>query len=160
MTDSKQKGSKEQDELEPGLAEDLPEGYEEVDEEPDDAVIGRALRGSLAVLLVVLVIAAAAYFLTRGSGAAAPEQDIENAAPQAVAETLDLPDVAFADVTQAAGIDFVHFNGATGDKLLPESMGSGAAFFDYDNDGDPDLLLVNSSSWPWADAAGPAPSLR
>ena len=55
----------------------------------------------------------------------------------------------FTDVTQAAGITFVHENGAAGDKLLPETMGGGCALFDYDNDGDVDLLLVNSSRWPW-----------
>ena len=39
--------------------------------------------------------------------------------------------------------DFVHANGANGDKLLPETMGGGCAFFDFDNDGDQDLLFVN-----------------
>ena len=49
---------------------------------------------------------------------------------------------------RAAGIKFVHNNGAYGDKLLPETMGGGVAFFDYDNDGDQDLLFVNSTYWP------------
>ena len=47
-----------------------------------------------------------------------------------------------------AGINFVHDNGAFGDKLLPETMGSGVAFLDYDGDGDQDLFFVNSSYWP------------
>ena len=59
------------------------------------------------------------------------------------------PDRAFVDVTSAAGIDFVHNNGAHGEKLLPETMGGGVAFFDFDNDGDADLLFVNSTWWPW-----------
>ena len=54
----------------------------------------------------------------------------------------------FTDITAAAGIDFVHVNGSYGEKLMPETIGSGAAFIDYDNDGDQDLLLVNSSEWP------------
>ncbi|HSL83107.1 MAG TPA: CRTAC1 family protein, partial [Thermoanaerobaculia bacterium] len=55
------------------------------------------------------------------------------------------PPAPFRDVTAAAGIAFVHSNGATGEKLLPETMGGGVAFFDYDGDGDPDLLFVDSA---------------
>lgn len=58
------------------------------------------------------------------------------------------PIVHFTDVTTAAGITFVHNNGAYGDKLLPETMGSGAAFFDADGDGDQDLLFANGTYWP------------
>ncbi len=66
-----------------------------------------------------------------------------------------LPDVKFVEITSEAGIKFEHVNAARGEKLLPETMGSGAAFFDYDGDGDADLLLVNSSHWP--DAPSPSP---
>jgi enediyne biosynthesis protein E4 len=59
-----------------------------------------------------------------------------------------LPSVKFVDITKDAGITFVHNNGAFGDKLLPETMGSGVAFLDYDGDGDQDLFFVNSSYWP------------
>ncbi len=52
------------------------------------------------------------------------------------------------DVTQQAGIDFRHNSGSFGKKYLPETLGAGCAFFDYDNDGWPDILLVNSSDWP------------
>jgi hypothetical protein len=54
----------------------------------------------------------------------------------------------FVDVTESAGIAFVHENGAFGEKYLPETMGSGVAFFDADGDGDQDLLFVNSRRWP------------
>src|SRR5436190_13923855 len=54
----------------------------------------------------------------------------------------------FTDITSQAGITFVHNNGAFGDKLLPETMGGGVAFFDFDNDGNQDLLFVNSTYWP------------
>src|SRR3954447_19252216 len=53
-----------------------------------------------------------------------------------------------SDVTAAAGIQFRHTNGAYGGKLLPETLGSGCAFIDYDADGWPDILLVNGMDWP------------
>ena len=48
----------------------------------------------------------------------------------------------FDDVAKQSGIDFWQYSGATGEYLLPEVMGSGAALFDYDNDGDLDVFLV------------------
>ena len=54
----------------------------------------------------------------------------------------------FTDVTNSAGIHFHHNNGAYGGKLLPETLGSGCAFLDYDADGWQDILLVNSMDWP------------
>ncbi len=55
--------------------------------------------------------------------------------------------VRFRDITRQAGISFVHNNGAAGKKWLPETMGPGCAFIDYDNDGYPDILLVNGETW-------------
>ena len=54
----------------------------------------------------------------------------------------------FEDVTRAAGIHFVHYNGSFGKKWLPETMGPGVAFVDYDNDGWQDVLIVNGMDWP------------
>ncbi len=56
--------------------------------------------------------------------------------------------VVFSDVTQQAGIRFRHVSGAFGNKYLPETMGSGGAFLDFDGDGRQDILLVNSKNWP------------
>ena len=56
--------------------------------------------------------------------------------------------IHFRDVTAQAGIRFVHNNGAFGKKWLPETMGPGCAFIDYDNDGYPDILLVDGEDWP------------
>jgi hypothetical protein len=54
----------------------------------------------------------------------------------------------FTDVTSSAGIHFRHNSGAAGAKLLPETLGSGCAFLDYDADGWQDILLVNGMNWP------------
>src|SRR5271166_3490103 len=56
--------------------------------------------------------------------------------------------IHFRDITSQAGIHFTHNNGAFGKKWLPETMGPGCAFIDYDNDGYPDILLVNGEDWP------------
>ena len=56
--------------------------------------------------------------------------------------------ITFRDITEQAGIHFTHNNGAFGKKYLPETMGPGCAFIDYDNDGYPDILLVNGQDWP------------
>ncbi len=60
----------------------------------------------------------------------------------------DASGVTFRDVTQHAGIRFTHNNGAFGKKFLPETLGPGVAFIDYDNDGWPDIFLVNGMDWP------------
>jgi hypothetical protein len=58
------------------------------------------------------------------------------------------PGVRLADVTAAAGLQFRHNTGAYGGKLLPETLGAGCAFLDYDADGWQDILLVNGMDWP------------
>jgi hypothetical protein len=55
--------------------------------------------------------------------------------------------VRFTDVTATAGIKFTHNSGRAGKKWLPETLGSGCAFFDADGDGWLDILLVNSKDW-------------
>ena len=58
------------------------------------------------------------------------------------------PGFRLSDVTGSAGINFKHNSGAFGGKFLPETLGSGCAFIDYDADGWPDILLVNGMDWP------------
>lgn len=60
----------------------------------------------------------------------------------------------YVEITREAGIEFVHTNGAEGEKLLPETMGSGVAFIDYDGDGSPDLFFVNFQPRPGNAARG------
>lgn len=120
----------------------------------DDAIIGQALKRSAWFLVTLGVLAVAGWWLLRERGDDAPEQSLTVDAPEVVVQEVEAPEIHFRDIAEAAGIDFVHYNGAYGDKLLPESMGGGVAFFDYDLDGDVDLLLVNSSDWPHAEASG------
>ena len=56
--------------------------------------------------------------------------------------------IQFVDITEEAGIHFKHHTGAFGKKYLPETMGSGVCFIDYDNDGWQDIFLVQSMDWP------------
>jgi hypothetical protein len=56
--------------------------------------------------------------------------------------------IQFRDITAQAGIHFTHNNGAFGKKWLPETMGPGCAFIDYDNDGYPDIVLINGEDFP------------
>src|ERR1700677_5340215 len=60
------------------------------------------------------------------------------------------PDAGFrlVDVTAQAGIQFRHNSGAYGGKLLPETLGAGCAFLDYDADGWQDVLVINGMDWP------------
>jgi hypothetical protein len=67
--------------------------------------------------------------------------------------------IEFTDVTEKAGIGFKHNSGAFGKKYLPETMGSGVCFLDYDNDGWQDILLVNSMNWPEHESGKSFPAL-
>jgi enediyne biosynthesis protein E4 len=58
------------------------------------------------------------------------------------------PAIQFTDVTRPAGIDFTHYTGAFGRKYLPETLGPGVAFIDYDGDGWQDLFFTNGKDWP------------
>jgi len=62
--------------------------------------------------------------------------------------------IEFRDITAQAGIHFTHNNGAFGKKWLPETMGPGCAFIDYDNDGYPDIVLTNGEDFPGHPHAG------
>jgi len=56
--------------------------------------------------------------------------------------------VQFEDVTKSSGLTFVHYSGATGKKYLPETLGPGVAFVDFDGDGWQDLFFTNGKDWP------------
>ncbi len=123
--------------------------YDPETEERDDAVIGTALRWSLLVFGIVGVIGAAVAFLLTRPAPPPPVRETKLARVEVrEAPKVEIPVAPFTDVTELAGIRFKHENGARGKKLLPETMGGGCAFFDFDNDGDQDLLFVNGQQWP------------
>jgi hypothetical protein len=67
--------------------------------------------------------------------------------------------IVFTDIAEQAGIHFKYNNGAFGKKYLPETMGAGICFIDYDNDGWQDILLVNSMDWPGHKSGRSTPAL-
>jgi hypothetical protein len=99
---------------------------------------GNLSKGGKAALLVFVVLHAS-VFLASGSSIGSPEQS----------QTASVADSAtpgrFVDVTQRLGIHFQHQASHTSRKYLPETMGSGVALFDYDNDGRLDIFLVNGA---------------
>ena len=127
----------------------------------DEAPIKRALWLSLAVLVLV-GIAVAGLFLYSDQPIQAPEVvELETQGPVTSQQTpVSMPDFQFTDITDAAGIHFIHENGAYGERLLPETMGGGVAFLDYDNDDHLDLLLINSNHWSWHSEGQDRPTMH
>ena len=119
-----------------------------------EARIRRAFILSSVVIAGAVLIGGLGWLLLQRP---APETRVEEASlptpmpaqpPAGDVGAASPPAVRFTDITEVAGIGFVHVNGAYGERLMPETIGSGAAFFDYDRDGDQDLFLVNSRRWP------------
>jgi len=111
----------------------------------------------VALAVVALAgIAGVVYYFTRPS--AVTKTVVPEIEESKKRDTVPVPKVTFTDITKQAGINFTHVSGATGRKLLPETMGSGCAFFDFDNDGKPDLLLINSRPWPGS--KDPVPTMK
>ncbi|MBI3863167.1 MAG: CRTAC1 family protein [Planctomycetia bacterium] len=135
----------------------------ESDVPADDAVIGRALKWSLGMFVVVLSIGGGlVFYFDRPLEKKGEVRIAQNTATPRERPVASLPAIPLTDVTRDAGITFIHTSGARGEKLLPESMGAGCAFFDYNNDGRPDILLINSDDWPGqrpADAPAPRTAL-
>jgi len=100
------------------------------------------------ILLCLLFVAACKQPATVAPTAPAPEAAaVASPSPSPTPPRPSGP-IEFTDVTAEAGIRFKHNSGAFGKKYLPETIGSGGAFLDYDNDGSQDILLVNSKDWP------------
>ena len=138
-----------------------PSNDTETDEElveTDDSIIGRALRWSAIVFLLLAAIGGGAvYMLRRPPPPPAPKITAIATPVPREREPLVLPAVKFTDITESSGLTFKHFNGATGEKLLPETMGAGCAIFDADGDGAQDILFINGTDWAWTKKKSEAP---
>ncbi len=118
------------------------------DDVQDDAIIGKAFRWSAAALaLLLLGIAAVVWGFRRQPAEESATIEKDTSRIESLQVVAEIPRLIFTDITAQAGIDFVRHNGAVGEKLLPETMGGGVAFFDYNNDGHADLFLVNGCDW-------------
>ena len=127
----------------------------------DEAPIKRALWLSLAVLVLAGIVVTG-LFLYSDQPMQAPEVvELEMQGPVTSHQSpVSMPDFQFTDITDASGIHFIHENGAYGERLLPETMGGGVAFLDYDNDDHLDLLLINSNHWPWHSSGQDRPTMH
>jgi hypothetical protein len=97
------------------------------------------MRG-FAVVLLAVCVASLAQTMAGGAGLQAR---------QAAAKAgLHQSGIRLTDITSPARLKFVHHTGAFGKKYLPETLGPGVAFLDYDADGLQDVLLVNGADWP------------
>ena len=129
--------------------------------EATDEIIGLVFKRSLIVVAVSVLLIVAIFLFKKTLREDVALVDAPAMSPVNVRNEVRTPQVHFTDVTRQSGITFSHSTGAYGDKLLPETMGSGVAFLDYDDDADQDLLLINSDHWPGHSEVGAArPTMR
>lgn len=121
-------------------------------------VNNRTAWSAIAVVASLVGVGGGIYYYWR-THPTRPVSITPPAPPKPMERPVDVqpPAGRFVDVTIESGIRFTHTNASVGDKLLPETLGSGCALFDFDNDGDLDLLFVNFAPW-LGNEASPRPT--
>ena len=131
-------------------------------EAQDDEVIAKAFNWSLKFILIAVITAGFIYAVISYEPAAEPIKVGPNipTLQRGANDSAPPPEILFTDINQSSGLNFTHDDGARGEKLLPETMGSGCAFGDVDGDGDSDLFLASGKPWPWTGDKPKTPTLR
>lgn len=124
--------------------------HDESDDSGDDVVIAHAMRTSMIVFacLVIPVLGILGYRYFGKTQQESTQVTVTLPGDRKI-DRQQIPSLPMRDMTVSSGVQFVHESGRYGDKLLPETMGSGVSVFDYNNDGHQDLFFVNSSRWSW-----------
>jgi len=111
--------------------------------------------------LTVMVSSLLLLFLGGCDDPGVPPAFDEPAPGASPAGSVDSPSAQFVEITEQAGLDFRHRHGGSGRRYLPETMGSGSAFLDIDDDGWMDLLLLQGQPLPGhAEHQGPEDSFE
>lgn len=141
--------------------ENQPDYNEQADEQQ---IIEAFFKKSLLTLAALGLLALLIWWLTRPTSTSTPVASrAEFVAPKALASAMtekQPPTTLFREEARARGIEMTQFSGARGERMLPETMGSGVAFIDIDNDGDDDLFFANGTAWPWDPQPSQPPTQR